>query len=289
MNALWDIWRRRIVGLGLTLLTYALLVVFLIPTIWLPFTSVRPEIEIAALPPIWVPRAVTLDNYLDLFGMGPRRGTGQIVFPYYLLNSIITAAIATTIAVFVGALAGYAFARFRFRGRQPLFLLMLFVRALPGLLLALPLFMLYRQLELQDTRHGLIIAYSALSIPFCTWLLEGFFAEVPREIEEAARIDGCSRLQVFRWIALPLAAPGLAATAVLVFIGTWDEFGLALVLTATTASRTMPAGLMQFVQEFRTIWGPLTAAGTIMLVPVIIFTLLTQRFLIRGLTFGALK
>jgi multiple sugar transport system permease protein len=289
MHVSWEIWRRRSVGAGLTLLTYALLAIFLIPTIWLPFTSVRPEIEIAALPPIWVPREVTLDNYLDLFGMGPRRGTGQVVFPYYLINSLLTATIATAIAVFVGALAGYAFARFRFRGRQPLFLMMLFVRALPGLLLALPLFMLYRQLDLQDTRHGLIIAYSALSIPFCTWLLEGFFAEVPREIEEAARIDGCSRFQVFRWIALPLAAPGLAATAVLVFIGTWDEFGLALVLTATTASRTMPAGLMQFVQEFRTIWGPLTAAGTIMLIPVIIFTLLTQRFLIRGLTFGALK
>jgi multiple sugar transport system permease protein len=250
---------------------------------------VRPGIEIAAVPPVWLPREVTLDNYLDLFGAGPLRSSGRIVFPYYLLNSITIATCATAIAVVVGALAGYAFARFQFRGRQPLFLAMLFVRALPGLLLALPLFILYRQLDLQDTRHGLIVAYSALSIPFCTWLLEGFFAEVPREIEEAARIDGCSRLQVLRWIALPLAAPGLAATAVLVFIGTWDEFGLALVLTATVASRTMPAGLMEFVQEFRTIWGPLTAAGTIMLGPVIVFTLLTQRFLVRGLTLGALK
>lgn len=282
-------WPRRLAGAVLTLLTYALLAVFLIPTVWIPFTSVRPGIEIAAVPPIWLPREVTLDNYLDLFGMGPTRTAGRVVFPYYLLNSVIVAVSATVIAVVVGALAGYAFARFQFRGKQPLFLLMLFVRALPGLLLALPLFILYRQLELQDTRHGLIIAYSALSIPFCTWLLEGFFAEVPREIEEAARIDGCSRLQVLRWIALPLAAPGLAATAVLVFIGTWDEFGLALVLTATVASRTMPAGLMEFVQEFRTVWGPLTAAGTIMLVPVIIFTLLTQRFLVRGLTLGALK
>lgn len=282
-------WPRRLAGAVLTLLTYALLAVFLIPTVWIPFTSVRPGIEIAAVPPIWLPREVTLDNYLDLFGMGPTRAAGRVVFPYYLLNSVIVAVSATAIAVVVGALAGYAFARFQFRGQQPLFLLMLFVRALPGLLLALPLFILYRQLELQDTRHGLIIAYSALSIPFCTWLLEGFFAEVPREIEEAARIDGCSRLQVLRWIALPLAAPGLAATAVLVFIGTWDEFGLALVLTATVASRTMPAGLMEFVQEFRTVWGPLTAAGTIMLVPVIIFTLLTQRFLVRGLTLGALK
>lgn len=282
-------WPRRLAGAVLTLLTYALLAVFLIPTVWIPFTSVRPGIEIAAVPPIWLPREITLDNYLDLFGMGPTRTAGRVVFPYYLLNSVIVAVSATAIAVVVGALAGYAFARFQFRGKQPLFLLMLFVRALPGLLLALPLFILYRQLELQDTRHGLIIAYSALSIPFCTWLLEGFFAEVPREIEEAARIDGCSRLQVLRWIALPLAAPGLAATAVLVFIGTWDEFGLALVLTATVASRTMPAGLMEFVQEFRTVWGPLTAAGTIMLVPVIIFTLLTQRFLVRGLTLGALK
>jgi multiple sugar transport system permease protein len=281
--------RKAITGLLLTALTYALLVVFLIPALWLPFTSVRPEIEIGASPPIWLPRTITLDNYLQLFGIMNGQDIGRIVFPYYLVNSIVIACASTAISIAVGTLAAYSFARFRFRGRQTLFLLTLFVRALPGLVLALPLFVLYRTLALQDTRGGLIIAYSALSIPFCTWLLEGFFAEVPLEIEDAARIDGCSRFQVLRWVAIPLAAPGMAATAVFVFMGTWDEFGLSLVLTSSTAARTMPAGLMEFVQEFRTVWGPLTAAGTFMLIPVVLFTLLAQRFLIRGLTFGALK
>jgi multiple sugar transport system permease protein len=284
--------RRRsgsLSGVLLTGLTYLLLFVFLVPTLWVIGTSVRPEIEIAASPAIWIPQQLTAAHYQGLFGVGGEGQGSRVTFPQYFTNSAVVALTTTLISVLVGALAGYGFSRFRFRGKSGLFLLMLFVRALPGLAIALPLFILYRTLDLQDTKQGLVIIYAALAIPTVAWLMEGFFAELPYEIEEAARIDGCSRWQVFWRIALPLAAPGLAATAVIVFLWSWDEFGLALVLTGSLNARTLSVGLYEFVQEFRVAWGQLTAAGTLMLLPVIVFTVTTQRFLVRGLTFGAVK
>lgn len=279
----------RVGGVLLTGVTYLLLLVFLVPTLWVIATSVRPEIEIAASPPIWFPRQLTLDHYQALFGFGPESAGSRVTFPQYFLNSATVSLTTTGVSVLLGALAGYGFSRFRFRGRGALFLLMLFVRALPGLAIGLPLFILYRNLDLQDTKQGLVLIYVALAIPTVSWLMEGFFADVPPEIEEAARIDGCSRWQVFWQIALPLAAPGLAATAVIVFLWSWDEFGLALVLTGSLNARTLSVGLYEFVHEFRVAWGQLTAAGTLMLIPVIVFTVTTQRFIVRGLTFGAVK
>ena len=281
--------RWRIGDLLLTVLTYLVLLVFLIPTLWVILTSVRPELEIAARPPIWMPKQLIGDHYLALFGTGPEGMESRATFPRYFVNSAIVALSTTLISVLIGALCGYAFSRFNFRGKSGLFLLMLFVRALPALALGLPLFILYRILELQDTRQGLIIIYSALAVPTVAWLAEGFFADIPPEIEEAARVDGCTRWQAFWRIALPLAASGLTAIAVLVFIWSWNEFGLALVLTGSLNARTLSVGLYEFVHEFRVAWGQLTAAGTLMLIPVILFTLRAQRFLIRGLTLGTLR
>ena len=184
-------------------------------------------------------------------------------------------------------LCGRRVARFNFRGRNLVFLGILSVRTIPPLVMGIPLFLLYRELDLYDTRTGLILVYVATSVPFATWLMESFFAEAPREIEEAALVDGSIRFQVFRYIAIPTARTGLTTTAIFVFITVWSEFGLALSLTGSTDARTLPVALYQFVGEFRVAWGPLTAAGTILLVPAVIFTAAVQRNLARGLTFGA--
>lgn len=280
-------WTSRIEGIGLGALTWLILAIFLIPTIWIPLTSVRPEREIAASPPIWIPRELTFENYRVIFGSGGSGGTSTIA--RYAENSVVVAIVSLVAALFIGTLAGYVISRFRFRGRGAIFLAILSLRAIPPLSMGIPLFILYRRLDLYDTRLGLILIYAAISIPFATWLMETFFAETPREIEEAALVDGSTKFQVFIHIAVPMARTGLATTAIFLFITIWSEFGLALSLTGSKDARTLPVALYQFVGEFRVAWGPLTAAGTILLIPAILFTAAVQRHLARGLTFGAVK
>jgi multiple sugar transport system permease protein len=271
----------------LNLLTYAIVLALLLPSIWIPLTSIRPEMEIAAVPPVWIPREVHLRNYGVVFGVGEvaeRTSTLR-----YFMNSLIVTGLTIPVAMFVGCLAGYAFARFNFRGKQPLFLLTLGVRALPGIAMGIPMFIVYRKLNLIDTRAGLIIIYSALTIPFATWLMQGFFIDLPAELDDAARIDGCSRLGSFLHVALPLVRPGLAATAIFIFIMIWNEFSLGLMLATSSRARTLPVALYEFVGEFRVAWGPLTAVGTVLLIPTVIFTFFAQRHLVKGLTLGAVK
>jgi multiple sugar transport system permease protein len=277
----------RLEGLGLSALTWLILAIFLIPTIWIPLTSLRPEREIAASPPVWIPRQITFDNYGEILGSGGSGGTQTIA--RYAQNSIVVSVVAIAAALFVGTLAGYVLSRYTFRGRSGIFLAILSVRAIPPLVMGIPLFILYRRLDLYDTRTGLIVVYAALAIPFATWLMESFFAEIPREVEEAALVDGSTKFQFFWHIAMPMAKTGLATTAIFIFITTWSEFGLALSLTGSRESRTLPVALYQFIGEFRVAWGPLTAAGTILLIPALVFTAAVQRHLARGLTFGAVK
>lgn len=279
---LWN----RFGGFSLSLFTWVLLFIFLLPTIWIPLTSIRPEREIAASPPIWVPREFITDNYREILG---ESGGGSEAIVKYAQNSLIIALISIVVSVAIGSLAGYVLARYSFRGRSLLFFGILSVRTIPPLVMGIPLFLLYRHLDLYDTRFGLILVYVATSVPFAAWLMESFFSELPKEVEEAALVDGSTKFQVLRYIAIPIARTGLATTAIFIFIATWSEFGLALSLTGSVDSRTLPVALFQFVGQFRVAWGPLTAAGTILLIPAVLFTAVVQRHLARGLTFGAVK
>jgi multiple sugar transport system permease protein len=277
----------RLWGILLTLVTWIILALFLIPTLWIPLTSLRPEREIAASPPVWVPQNIHLDNYWQILGTGGSGGASTMA--RYAENSVIVSVISIVAALFIGTIAGYVLSRFSFRGRTLIFFSILSVRVIPPLVMGVPLFILYRRLDLYDTRIGLILVYTALAIPFATWLMETFFAEVPKEITEAALVDGSTKFQVFRYVAVPMAKTGLATTAIFIFITTWSEFALALSLTGSQNARTLPVALYQFVGEFRVAWGPLTAAGTILLIPAVVFTATVQRHLARGLTFGAVK
>lgn len=286
--------RRRLSSALLDLLVWLILIAMLVPALWLVFTSVRNPVEVNAKPPVWIPRELTLEGFKPLFGRSTE-ATGAIPFDRYFFNSTLIALVSTAVAVALGTMAGYAFARYRFRGKNALFLGLMLSRAVPGIALSLPLFLLFARisqagpLKLIDTQLGLIIVYVAVNVPFTIWLMDGFFREIPAELSEAAQLDGCTEWQTFTLINLPLALPGLAASAIFAFLAAWNEFQIAGVLTRTVNSKTAPVGLFDFTGQFTIDWRGMAAMATVMMIPAIAFVLVVQRNLVRGLTFGAVK
>ncbi len=186
-------------------------------------------------------------------------------------------------------MAGYAFSRFRFKGHTFIFLLIMLSRAVPGVALGLPLFLLMRNYGLVDTVHGLALVYVAINIPFTAWLMDGFFRQIPKELDEAAYLDGCNHWSAFWRIDLPLALPGMSAASIFAFLAAWNEYQIASLLTKTPAAKTFPVGLFDFTSQFTVDWRGMCAMSVLMILPAIIFVILTQRQLTEGLTFGAIK
>ena len=280
---------RRKVGQGIyNVSAWIILILFALPAIWIIFTAFRPANEVNTTPPIWIPQTLTLDAFASLFGLNPDYASGVPVYDY-LRNSTIVALSSTIIAVSVGTMAGYAFSRFQFRGHTLVFLLIMLSRAVPGIALGLPLFLLMRNYGLVDTVQGLSFVYVAINIPFTIWLMDGFFRQIPRELDEAAYIDGCGHWSAFWRIDLPLALPGMSAAAIFAFLAAWNEYQIASLVTKTPAAKTFPVGLYDFTSQFTVDWRGMTAMSVLMIIPAIVFVLLTQRRLTEGLTFGALK
>jgi multiple sugar transport system permease protein len=275
------------------ILLYLIILGFFLPVVWIVLTSIRPNIEINSRPPVWLPARLDFDSYKILLGMPVPEGAfgmgSEIPFERYAGNSAVVALVSTFLALVLGVMAGYVFARFRFRGKNSVFLSMMLMRAVPGVALSLPLFILFARLGLSDKLLGLIIAYTALNIPFTAWLMDGFFRAIPEELSEAAVIDGCSRWGALVRVDLPLALPGVAASAIFAFLTSWNEFALATVITRTPASRTFPPALYEFTGSFVTDWRGMTAMSVMMLIPSIIFVALVQRQLVQGLASGAMK
>jgi len=270
-----------------------ILSIFFIPSVWIVLTSVRPNIEINARPPIWVPRQLDFTSYAALLGRvesAEEFGFGQSVpFLDYARNSIIASVVSTILALVIGTLAGFVFSSFEFRGRDSIFLSFMLARAVPGIALSLPLLILFTKVGLSDRIYGLIIAYTAMNVPFTAWLMTGFFGEIPKELNDAAFIDGCSRWGAFLRVNLPLILPGLAASGIFAFLTSWNEFAVASVISRTTASKTFPVGLFDFTAEFVSDWRGMCAMSVIMLIPAVIFVIAVQRNLVKGLTLGAIK
>jgi len=189
----------------------------------------------------------------------------------------------------IGTLAAFIFSSFKFKGKDSIFLSFMLARAVPGIALSLPLLILFTRVGFSDKIYGLIIAYTAMNIPFTAWLMTGFFGEIPKELNDAAFIDGCSRWGAFLKVNLPLILPGLGASGIFAFLTSWNEFAIASVITRTTASKTFPVGLFDFTGEFVSDWRGMCAMSAIMLIPAIIFVILVQRNLVKGLTLGAVK
>jgi multiple sugar transport system permease protein len=255
------------------------LLFFCFPIFWTVLTSIKPLDLIPKSPPVWL-FAPTLEHYWSILT--------QRALLSSLWNSLSIAALSTLLALLVGAPAAYVFARFRFRGKESLAFYFLSARMAPPIAMILPFFLISRDLGLLDTRFILIVAYMSFNFAFVIWLLRGFFAEIPAEIDEAAMIDGCSRFGAFVRVVLPLAGPGLAASAIICFIFSWNEFLFALILTNLSA-KTMPVLAAGFVTDRLVLWGKLCASAVIIYLPVMIFALLTRRHLVRGMTLGAIR
>jgi multiple sugar transport system permease protein len=270
-----------------------ILLIFFLPSLWIVLTSIRPNIEINARPPVWIPEKLSFESYEALLGHTEATadyGFGHSVpFLEYSRNSIVTSITSTILALIIGTLAGFVFSSFKFKGKDSIFLSFMLARAIPGIALSLPLLILFTKVGLSDKIYGLIIAYTAMNIPFTTWLMAGFFGEIPKDLSDAAYIDGCSKWGAFLKINLPLISPGLAASGIFAFLTSWNEFAIASVITRTTASKTFPVGLYDFTAEFVSDWRGMCAMSVIMLIPAIIFVILVQRNLVKGLTLGAIK
>jgi multiple sugar transport system permease protein len=264
-------------------LIFAALIIALAPVYWMLTISLKSEVEQFAVPPRWFSFTPTLFHYREAF---VERSFGQ-----YLLTSAIVAVLSTICAMLLGTLAAYALARFRFPRRLDtrLSLWILSTRMFPPIVTAVPLFLMMRDVRLLNTKASLVIVYTAFNLPFVVWMMRGFFREIPREIEEAAMVDGDSRLGALVRVLLPLVAPGLAATAVFCLIISWNEFLFALVLTQTDAAMTLPVGLAGRVTQYEIKWGVMSAAGVVAMVPILVFALAVQRYLVRGLSLGAVK
>lgn len=276
-------WQRWLIRLGV----FIAMVILLVPGVWVVVTAFRPNIEVLARPAVWIPQSPTLDNFARLFGFSSAQQ--GLPVQQYFTNSLVISITSTIIAIVIGMAGGYAFARFSFRGKATLFLGFMLSRTVPGVALSLPLFILWSRLGLIDTSWGLILVYMAVNIPFTIWLTDGFFRQIPVDLSEAAQIDGCTRWQAFWKVEFPLAKSGLASAAIFAFLTSWNEYALASQLTRTTASKTMPVGLMDFTAQFTVDWTGMSAMAVLIIIPALILTFIVQKHLIAGLTFGGVK
>ena len=251
------------------------------PYLWTLFTSLKSERELYQFPVTYWPHATTLINYVAVFTQNP--------FGRFLLNSAVVTVASTVLCLFIASLAAYAFARLKFRGRELLLVGLLVVAMIPLITVIVPLYILVRNLGLLNTYWGLIAPYIAYSLPVAIFILTAFFREIPHELEEAALIDGCTRLNTLWRIIAPLAAPGLITAGIIVFVYTWNEFLVALTLTSTNDVRTITVGIALYRGEFAFPWGVISAAVTLATIPITALILLGQRLVIRGLTAGAVK
>ncbi|MCO5093385.1 carbohydrate ABC transporter permease [Bosea sp. (in: a-proteobacteria)] len=252
----------------------------LAPFVWMLLTSIKPNADLSQFPVRYLPSSTTFEHYRTLIQ--------RTSFPVNLLNSLIIACGAVLLGLATSVPAAYSFSRFRFAGRRTLMTSFLVINMFPIVLLIIPLFVLMRTLGLIDTFLGVIIGHSTFSIPFSIWMLVSYFNAIPRDLDEAATIDGASRLQTIRLVVLPLVMPGIVTTAIYVFITSWNEYLFAMMLSGETV-RPVTVALQLFIGEFTVQWGILTAGGTIIALPVTILFLFVQKRLVGGLTAGAVK
>jgi ABC-type glycerol-3-phosphate transport system permease component len=268
-----------------TVATYALALIFsaiaLFPFAWMALSSVKPLPELYTVPPTWIPENFTLENYRNVLF--------QSNIPRYFVNSVVISVCATAISIVLAALAAYGFARFRFRGRNAMHASILISQLLPTATIIVPLYILLSRLELVNTYLGLILVYLIHTLPLCIWLLITYFRAIPYEIEEAALVDGASRLTILVRIVLPLSVPGLISTVVYCFVNTWNEFIFALVFATDSSVKTLPIGLAEFTSEFDTDWGAVMAASMVMTLPVVAMFFVIQRFFVGTVTASATK
>jgi ABC-type glycerol-3-phosphate transport system permease component len=272
---------RRVLGkVGIYVAALALVAFALLPFYWMVLTSVKTDADIITETPVFWPDELNLERY----GLAFERGFGDA-----LVNSLLVATTTVLAGLALAAFAAYVLARFEMPLRRYLLLLVMTVQMVPLIVLIIPLYGIFVDLHLLNTFYGLVIVYLAFALPLAIYMLRGFFASIPRELEDAAMVDGCTRMQAIWKVVLPLAAPGLAATSILLFITAWNEFIIALNFTTDTDAQTLPVALTRFTGRGLVDWGGVMAFSTMMVIPVVIFFLLVHRRLTTGLVLGATK
>ena len=267
---------------------YGLLVVVvaatLLPLYWMVNTAFKPKGEILASPPHWIPERPTLRNFQEVI-TGEGMSQGGLL---YASNSLLVATVSTAIALFLGSFAAYGLARWKSKWSDRTSMWILSTRMFPPVATVIPVYLMFVRLGLIDTQIGLIIAYVAYNLPFVTWMMRGFFRAIPTEIEESARIEGCSNLSAYFRVSLPLVRPGLAVAGLFAFVFAWNEFLFALVLTRID-SATIPMQMASYQGVKGLIWGNMMAAAIVASLPGILLAFVAQKHLVRGLTLGAVK
>jgi ABC-type glycerol-3-phosphate transport system permease component len=256
----------------------------LLPYAWLVVSSFKPSTEIFTRTPSWTLREFTWRNYV--WALGP---TGADLGVYFR-NTVLAAGATAVITAVLGSMGGYAMARYAFPGRRLLALALLLSPMFQGPPVMIPFYRILSTLRLLNTIPGLVLVYMSLTLPICIWLMAGFFQGLPRELEEAALVDGCSPFGAFRRILLPLTLPGLAATALYAFVVAWNDYQYALILTSSDRAKTIQLGLSELLTFFgQTNWGGIMASGVLTTLPVVVIFMLIQRVLVQGITAGAVK
>jgi multiple sugar transport system permease protein len=264
---------RALLAFSILVLVSPAILVFL----WMLSLSLKPEIDNLAYPPVFIPSAPTLDNFAAVFRESP--------FLLYLKNSLVVSGLSTLAALAMGVPAGYAIARLKAR---KLVLTILVARMTPAISFLIPLFTLFQALGLTGTLTAVVITHLVITLPIIVYIVSGYFETLPHELEEAALIDGCSTWQRFRHVALPLARPGITVAAILAFIFSWNNFVFGAVLAGRT-TRTLPVAVYNVLTFEQVAWGPLAAAGLLVMLPVLLLTIVAQKQIVAGLTAGGVK
>jgi multiple sugar transport system permease protein len=249
------------------------------PIAWMLLTSVKPDNIVASMPPVWI-FVPTLGSYLELFQSSE--------FQRYTVNTLIVASVTSLLATVFGFLSAYSFTRFRYKGSTFLPLFYLVVRMVPRISLVLPFYVILSQVGMLNTKTALILSYTTFALPFGIWMMIGFLKELPIDLEEAAAVDGANRWQILAKVVIPLAAPGIATTAIFAFLLGWNEFLFSLILSGPE-SRTLPVMVSGFETDRGIRWGQLSSAAISIMLPVIVVALFLQRHIVKGLTLGAVK
>jgi multiple sugar transport system permease protein/raffinose/stachyose/melibiose transport system permease protein len=243
-------------------------------------TAFKSEPDQFRSPPLLLPQTVTMDNFKQ--ALEPK-------FLRYFANSFLVTLTTTAVVTVVSIFSSYAFSRLQFKGRKFLLKIIILTQLFPLIVIIIPLYIIFSKFQLVNTYISLIIAYLAFTVPVGVWMLRGFYKSIPYNLEESAMVDGCTRLQAFLKIVLPIARPGISATAAYIFIFTWQEFMFALTFLTGEKMRTLPVGILDFVRQYGVNWGGLMAASTLITIPVFLLFLILQRQFISGLTQGAVK
>jgi multiple sugar transport system permease protein len=268
-----------------SVLVYGVLLAFCLfaafPVYWIVLTSLKSARDVYQTQEILIPVRLNFSNYVTVFR--------QYEILHWIEISTLLALVSTFFALIVGIFAGYSLTHFRYRGRHVLAVAVILSYVIPKGLLFIPLFLVLNQLGLVDTFLGLVLAHETFSVPFCTWLLYGYFKTLPTELVDSGRIDGCSPMGILSRILLPLAAPSVATAAIFSFTTSWNEFLYAATIIVSDKMKTLPLGIAGFLRADSYIWGPMMAAATIAIVPMMLLFILMQRYVVKGLTIGAVK